>query len=287
MIRRAVIAAGGLGTRLLPATKEQPKEMLPVFANSGGPICLKPMIQLVFEQLHDFGVRQFLFVVGRDKRAIEDHFTPNYYFLERLRSKGKTFQARQLEEFHSKVTSSQIEWISQFEPLGFGHAVLLAREYARGEPFLLHAGDSCVISDGNNHLRRLAEMHQASNAEAVLTLEVVDDPRQYGVAEVAHDGLGTIVRSVVEKPERPKTKLAIVPIYIFDSLIFRALETVGPGKGDEIQLTDGIQKLIECGSKTRAVELGSGELKLDIGTPKSYWEALKLSYRYSSQVSTA
>jgi len=117
MIRKAVIPAAGLGTRLLSATKELPKEMLPIFyRDSNGEIYLKPMLQVLFEQLYKFGFREFCFIVGRGKRAVEDHFTPDYSFLDLLEKKGKEKFVKSLKEFYSMIEKSTIVWINQPEP---------------------------------------------------------------------------------------------------------------------------------------------------------------------------
>ena len=128
LIENAVIAAAGLGTRLMSATKEQPKEMLPLFAASEDEaICLKPIVQQIFEQLFDFGLRQFYFIVGRGKRAIEDHFTPDHWFVGRLNTVGKGRQV--LEAFYRRIEESCIIWVNQPEPRGFGAAVLQAEPF--------------------------------------------------------------------------------------------------------------------------------------------------------------
>ena len=148
-IKKVVITAAGLGTRLLSVTTEMPKEMLPLFCmGSNGDLLLKPVLQLIFEQLYEVGFREFCFIVGRGKRSIEDHFTPDYSYVELLRKRGKEGLAMELEEFYRKVESSVIAWINQPEPRGFGDAVLRAEPFVDNEPFLVHAGDTYVISRG-------------------------------------------------------------------------------------------------------------------------------------------
>jgi UTP--glucose-1-phosphate uridylyltransferase len=285
LIEEVVIPAAGLGTRLLSATKEQPKEMLPIFAsNENGSLGLKPLLQLLFEQLYNFGVRRFCFVVGREKRAVEDHFTPDYEYTTRLKTGGKNEQAASLVTFYEKVRASAIQWVNQYEPLGFGHAVLQTEPFIHGESFLVHAGDTYVISEDNTHLNRLVSWYRDKQVDAVLTLLEVDDPTNYGVADVSIDGSDLIVKNVVEKPDQPKTKLAIMPIYAFNRSIFKALRAIGPGNAGEIQLTDGIQKLIEWGHRVRAIKLQDGEVRLDIGTPDNYWKAQNLCYEYFKKI---
>lgn len=279
---KVIIPAAGRGTRLLPATKEQPKEMLSLFARgSNGQICLKPALQLVFEQLYDVGFREFYFIIGREKRAIEDHFTPEPGYVAMLEGKGKSGPADELKRFYRKIEDSTIVWVNQPEPRGFGDAVLKAAAFAGGEPVLVHAGDTYIISDNARHLRALMQTHDKLEADATCVLQEVEDPRQYGVAEVEEIG-GTAyrVKKVIEKPEKPTTNLALMPIYVFDPVIFKALKETAPGVGNEIQLTDGIQKLIDGGLKVYAIKLSPNDIRLDIGTIETYWDALKLSYQH-------
>lgn len=279
MIKKAVLPAAGLGIRMLSATKEQPKEMLPVFSRTAnGTLALKPLLQLVFEQLFTFGIDEFCFIVGREKRAIEDHFTPDFDYLNNLSLKGKSQHADALSSFYEMIDRSTIVWMNQNRPLGFGDAVSRAKPFVKDEPFLVHAGDTYVISKGNSHLRRLLEHYEGEKADAMLTLHEVEDPRQFGVAVVEQVDSAFRVKEVVEKPDHPKTKFAIAPIYAFKPSIFQALESVGPGKGGEIQLTDGIQELIRGGRKVGAVMLEKADLRLDIGTPENYWDAQRLSH---------
>ncbi|MEM3449104.1 MAG: sugar phosphate nucleotidyltransferase [Candidatus Bathyarchaeia archaeon] len=275
MIRKAVIPVAGLGTRLLSATKEQPKEMLPVFTKDNNKtLCLKPLVQLIFEQLHSFGVRDFCFIVGRGKRAIEDHFTSDYYFIKSLINKGRTSQASQLRAFYRMVETSTIVWVNQPEPRGFGDAVLQAKSFIGNEPFIVAAGDTYIIS--KNFIERMTEKFFARDPLAVLLLQKVSNPRDYGVAVTDKEK----VLHVVEKPEKPLSDLAIMPFYIFKPIIFQKLSDVKPGVGNEIQLTDAIQRLIDVGH-VEAELLRDDEVKLDIGTPESYWLALKESYEHS------
>lgn len=281
---KAVIPVAGLGTRLLTATKVQPKEMLPVFANEGGELCIKPLVQLVFEQLFDFGIREFCFVVGRGKRAIEDHFTPDGDYLRRLTgregSAAKASMASTLERFYGRVGEASIMWVNQPVPLGFGHAVLQAKVFAGADPFLVHAGDAYVYCSDFGHLRRLLSSFE-EGAECSLALRKVHDPRMYGVATGKSTRGLVAVDEIVEKPKSPKSNLAVTPVYLFRRSIFDAIEEAGPGIGGELQLTDGISTLLKEGKKVVGVELRSDESWIDIGTPATYWEALGISYRNS------
>ena len=281
MIRKVIIPAAGLGTRLFPATKEQPKEMLPIFSStSHGDMMVKPVVQLVFEQLHDAGLREFCYIVGRGKRGIEDHFTPDMNCIKALETMGKNGQASDLEDFYRKLESSTTMWVNQPEAKGFGNAVLMAQPFVQNENCLVHAGDSCIISPKMDYIKKLLEASEWFNADAAFLVLEIENPKQYGIVEGNEVEPGIIkVNSVVEKPEKPKTNLAIMAMYAFRPIIFKALEETKPGKNGEIQLTDAIQKLIDWDLKVYAVKLSKNYEHLDIGSPERYWQALELSYR--------
>ena len=282
-MRKAVIPVAGLGTRLLPTTKEMPKEMLPIFLAERSELVIKPVLHVIFEQLYRAGIRDFYFIVGRGKRAVEDYFTPDEGFIRLLEARRKYREVELLGDFYKKIENSNIIFINQPSPRGFGDAVLRAHHSIK-EPFLVHAGDTYIVSEEESHLIKLMEVKRKLNAEVVLLIQRVEDPRKYGVVEVEEieDNIYRVTRAI-EKPKEPPTNLAIVPVYIFEPTIFRALREVEEGVGHELQLTDGIQKLIEWGEKVYAVELEEDELVLDIGTPFTYWEALKRSFEYFSK----
>jgi len=282
MIRKVVILSAGLGTRLFPATKEQPKEMLPIFAKTAnGDIAVKPLLQMVFEQLYDTGFREFCFVVGRGKRSIEDHFTPDHNSINMLQDKGKEGQAMDLDGLYGKLKTSTMIWVNQPEPRGFGDAVLMAQPFVQSECCLVHAGDTYIISKDTEHIKRLIDTYERLNADAAFLVQEIDNPTQFGIieAEETEDKVYK-VRAAIEKPEKPPTSLAIMPTYVFHPIIFKALEKTLPGKGGEIQLTDAIQKLIDWGLNVYAVKLEQDNVRLDIGSPETYWEALSLSHRH-------
>jgi len=288
MVSKVIIPAAGLGTRLLPATKEQPKEMLPIFSKTThGDMLVKPVVQLVFEQLHEAGLREFCFVVGRGKRGIEDHFTPDTDCLRTLKCMGKKGQASDLESFYDRLDTSSIMWVNQPAPKGFGNAVLLAKPFVQSESCLVHAGDSCIISRNMDYVKKLLEGFERFNADAAFLVLEIENPRQYGIVEGDEVEPGLLrVKSIVEKPEKPKTNLAVMAMYVFRPVIFKALEATKPGINGEIQLTDAIEKLVEWGLKVYAVKLDSSYDHLDIGSPERYWQALDLSYRQFCRGST-
>ncbi len=274
-VTKVVIPAAGLGTRLLPVTKEQPKEMLPIFSESD--MTVKPILQVIFEQLYDFGIRDYYFIVGRTKRAIEDHFTPDYEFLDRI-GKSNSSTKKMLKKYYDKLDSSNLMWINQSSPKGFGHSVLVAKNAIGDYPFLVHAGDTVIISPKNRHLKRLADSF-SKNEKCRLLLKKVEDPRQFGVVQTITKNKKMFVTKLEEKPKKPKTNLAIMPIYKFDPMIFDCLKNTKPDVRKEIQLTDGIKKIKSRGYDITASELKNDEVWIDVGTPKTYWDALKTTYR--------
>lgn len=283
VVRKVIIPAAGLGTRLFPATKVQPKEMLPVFSNTpSGDRSVKPMVQLVFEQLYNVGLREFCFIVGRGKRAIEDHFTPDLECIRNLEDTGKNNQASDLDTFYEKLRTSILMWVNQPEPKGFGNAVLLAEPFVQNEICLVHAGDGCISSKKMDYIKKLVNASEQLKADAAFLVLEVDNSKQYGIMEGQEIEDGIIkVKMVIEKPENPKTNLAIMAMYVFRPIIFKALKVTKPGKNGEIQLTDAIQKLIDWGLGVYAIKLDKNYTRLDIGSPEAYWEALSLSHEHT------
>jgi UTP--glucose-1-phosphate uridylyltransferase len=164
-------------------------------------------------------------------------------------------------------------------PKGFGDAVLRAKSFIN-EVFLVHAGDTYIFSSGNNQIQELVEKHECLKADATMLVREVKDPRIYGVIRGDEIEAGTYkLKKAVEKPEKPPTNLAIMPIYVFSPVIFKALEATTKGKGGEIQLTDGIQKMIDWGLNVYAVKLPLDNIIVDIGNPESCWEAFNSSYQ--------
>ena len=251
MVRKVVIPAAGLGTRLFPATKEQPKEMLPIFSmSSNGDMSVKPVVQMVFEQLHDAGLREFCYIVGRGKRSIEDHFMPDVNCVRTLVGMGKNEQASDLEGFYEKLRTSTIMWVNQPEPKGFGNAVLMAQPFVQNEDCLVHAGDSFIISKKMDYIKKLLDVYGRFSADAAFIVLEIENPRQYGIVEGDEVESGVIkVKAVSEKPA---TNLAIMAMYVFKPVIFKALGVIESGKDGEIQLTDAIQKLVDWGLKVYA-----------------------------------
>ena len=273
-IRKAVITAAGSGSRLLPFSKETPKEMLPYCARArDGRLILKPILEVVYESLHDHGYRKFCFVVGRGKRSIEDYFLVD--------DSAKYSANSDLQDFYKKIRSSHIMYVQQSSPRGFGDAVLKAKLFAGKDSFLLHAGDDVILSPGNGHIQRLEDAFLSNGADIALLVDRVERPEQYGVIEGRGIGDGLFrVEHLEEKPKRPKTNLAVIATYIFKPSIFCELERVEPDRNGEIQLTDAIGSLVANG-KCVAVELGAAEKRIDVGTPESYVACIRDSFDVS------
>ena len=273
-IGKAVITAAGSGSRLLPFSKETPKEMLPYCARArDGRLILKPILEVVYESLHDHGYRKFCFVVGRGKRSIEDYFLVD--------DSAKYSTNSDLQDFYKKIRSSHIMYVQQSSPRGFGDAVLKAKLFAGKDSFLLHAGDDVILSPGNGHIQRLEDAFFSNGADIALLVDRVERPEQYGVIEGRGIGDGLFrVEHLEEKPRRPKTNLAVIATYIFKPSIFCELERVEPDRNGEIQLTDAIGSLVANG-KCVAVELGAAEKRIDVGTPESYVACIRDSFDIS------
>jgi UTP--glucose-1-phosphate uridylyltransferase len=236
-VRKAVIPAAGLGTRFLPATKAQPKEMLPVVDT--------PSIQFVVEEAARAGLTDILIVTGRGKRSIEDHFDRSFeleYFLE---TKGKHDELKIVREI-SEIAS--IHYIRQRDPLGLGHAVAAAEEHVGGEPFAVLLGDD-LIHPSMPLLAEMLKVHEHYGRSVISAMEVSrEEIGWYGSIEpeLVSENLYR-VKSVVEKPvpeEAPST-MAAIGRYVFTPEIFDALRDTEPGRGGEIQLTDAINLLAQ------------------------------------------
>ena len=232
-----MIPAAGLGTRFLPVTKSQPKEMLPVVD--------KPSIQYVVEEAVMAGIQDILIITGRGKHAIEDHFDRNFELEHFLEQSGKL---EQLADVQFVNDMADIHYIRQRDPLGLGHAVAVAREHVGDAPFVVLLGDDIMVDDAQL-LRSMLDVHERENASVLALLEVTPaEIASLGCAEVdiVGEGLGQ-VRSIVEKPkaEEAPSNLAVIGRYVFTPAIFDALDTIEPGVNGEYQLTDAIGLLLE------------------------------------------
>ena len=235
-ITKAVFPAAGLGTRFLPATKASPKEMLPLVD--------KPLIQYVVEEAVSSGIDQVVVITGRGKRAIEDHFDVAFELEEDLKAKGKHKLLSEMQRIANMVTFC---YIRQKKALGLGHAVLMAKRVIGDEPFAVLLGDD-IIDANVPALQQMMEVYTRYPA-TILAIQKVpkSQTKHYGIIDgkKIEDGI-YLVRDLVEKPspDEAPSNLAIIGRYILTPEIFQSLENTKPGKGGEIQLTDGIKHLM-------------------------------------------
>jgi UTP--glucose-1-phosphate uridylyltransferase len=275
---KVVITAAGKGTRLLPFTKEMPKEMMPIFSKSfSNQKTVLPLLQYVYEQLYSMNFKDYCFIVGRKKRSIEDHFTPDEMYLRDLSKDNKKI----IKKFYEKLEKSHLVWINQNKPLGFGDAVKRAEKYVGNEDFILHAGDVTILSKLNHPVLRLIETAKKNpDAKVILLCKKVSDSKRYGVPtiEKISNKLFNVIE-VEEKPNKPKSEFGILPLYYFKSDIFSSLKKIKPDKNKEYQLTDAIGKLIQEKQKVLAITLEKDEDEIDVGTVSSYRESQKITFR--------
>ena len=267
-VNLAVVPVAGRGTRLLPLTKSQPKEMLPVGR--------KPVVQYIVEELSRCGITRLLFVTGPGKAAIENHFDIDSELIENLRRTGKeellaelAFERDELEYFYTR----------QRRQLGLGHAILCSEAVVGDQPFVVALGDSIIGLNAESRIVRLMiEQFETTGAEAIVALEEV--PREevvhYGIAD-PHDASASVfeLRDLIEKPtvEEAPSNLAIAARYVFAPSIFEFLHKTQPGRNGEIQLTDAIRMMIQDDRKVLGIRLPPQEQRFDIGNFAAYFRA--------------
>jgi UTP--glucose-1-phosphate uridylyltransferase len=265
-IEIAVIPVAGLGTRLLPATKSQPKEMLPVGR--------KPVVQYVVEELAACGIRQMLFITGPGKTSIENHFDIDEELVRYLRETGREellqdlqFERQPVEYFYTR----------QRRQLGLGHAVLCAHSFVGERPFVVALGDSILgLHAQSDIVRQMTEQFERSGADMVIAFEEVppEDVVHYGIARVrGTPGEVFELESLVEKPspDEAPSCLAVAARYVFSPAIFSALARTRPDPRGEIQLTDAVSRMLESGARGVGMRLPPGQKRYDIGNLDSYF----------------
>jgi len=268
MINLALVPVAGWGTRMLPATKSQPKEMLPIGR--------KPVVQFVVEELVQSGIRRLLFITGQGKTSIENHFDLDASLVAYLRDTGREEQLRDLQFARQDV---EYFYTRQRQQLGLGHAVLCGQAMIGQQPFVVALGDSIIgLHAQSQNVSRMTSIFESEKADVVLAFDDVSPQ------EVVHFGIalpkgtpGDIfeVADLIEKPsvnEAPST-LAAAGRYVFSPAIFEALAKTQPGRGGEIQLTDAIRLLLNDGRKVLGVRLTPQEKRFDIGNFESYFQA--------------
>lgn len=275
---KTVLTAAGRGTRLLPFTKEMPKEMMPIFTKiHNNQRSVIPLLQYIFEQFYSMKIRDFCFVVGSDKRSIEDHFTLQQSHLNEL----PVNHQKTMSNFYKKLKNSHLIWVNQNKPLGFGDAVKRVEKFVGEEDFILHAGDISIVSRFKHPILRLIDTAKKNpDASAILVCKKVKDAKRYGILQIKNR-LSSVyfIEGVEEKPVRPKSNLGILALYYFKPEIFYSLKKTKRGKNNELQLTDGIQQMINDGKKVLAIPLTKDDIDIDVGTVESYRDAQVISYK--------
>jgi UTP--glucose-1-phosphate uridylyltransferase len=273
-IRKVVIPVAGLGTRLLPATKSQPKEMLPVGR--------KPVVQYVVEEMIEQDITNIMFITGRDKRTIEDHFDRDPELASYLAQIG---EEQLLDETDYEKSGARFFYTRQLipkgrhTPAGIGDAVMTARDFISAEPFVVAFGDT-IIRSGNHAglIRRMIKSHSEHESCCTIAVTTVDpdEVSQYGiVSPVGRSRADFEIDDIIEKPtsDEAPSRLAVAGRYIFNPEIFDAIEQTPPGNKGEVELTDAIRNLIKKGRKVRCVHLKKDEHRYDIGNPESYFRS--------------
>jgi UTP--glucose-1-phosphate uridylyltransferase len=266
-INIAVVPVAGLGTRLLPATKSQPKEMLPVGR--------KPVVQYVVEELTRMGMQRLLFITGPGKTSIENHFDLNGELIQVLRETGKEELLAELEFERAPV---QYFYTRQRQLLGLGHAISCAQPFVGDQPFVVALGDSIIGMHARSDIvQRMTRCFVDKQAAVVIAFEEVPPAEvyRYGIARPKNDGDIFEIADLIEKPsvEEAPSNLAIAARYVLDPAIFEAIRHTRPGKGGEVQITDAIRILMQGGGKVYGVCLRDDERRYDIGNFQAYFRA--------------
>ncbi|MEH7418409.1 UTP--glucose-1-phosphate uridylyltransferase GalU [Neobacillus drentensis] len=262
-IKKAVIPVGGLGTRFLPATKAQPKEMLPIVD--------KPAVQYIVEEAVASGIESIIFITGRNKKSIEDHFDKSVELELLLEEKQKVDILKEVQQISSM---SNIHYIRQKEPLGLGHAVLCAEQFIGDEPFAVLLGDDIMISE-KPALKQLIDTYHRTQQSVIGVKKVaMEDVSKYGIIDPGSKfGQVHSVKDLVEKPAiaNAPSDLAVMGRYILNPSIFSYLKSIELGVGNELQLTDALRLLCQ---KERLVALDLIGKRYDIGDKVGYLKAM-------------
>jgi len=261
-VKKAVIPAAGLGTRFLPSTKAQPKEMLNIFD--------KPSIQYIVEEAVEAGIEDILIILGRNKKSIEDHFDKSYELEDKLKSKGK----KELLEGVEKISNlGNIHYIRQKEPLGLGHAIYCAKAFVGNQPFAVMLGDD-IVKSKKPCIKQLIEKYEEYNSTIIGVQEVEKSQvDKYGI--VKGEKINERLYKVEDLVEKPKVKeapsnIAILGRYVISPEIFPILQHTKPGAGNEIQLTDGLKELARRRNVYSYVFEGK---RYDVGNKLGFLEA--------------
>ncbi|WP_413306391.1 UTP--glucose-1-phosphate uridylyltransferase GalU [Bacillus sp. 1P10SD] len=262
-VRKAIIPAAGLGTRFLPATKAQPKEMLPIVD--------KPTLQYIIEEAVESGIEEILIITGRNKKSIEDHFDKSVELELELESRGKD---KLLEEVRRISNMVNIHYIRQKEPKGLGHAISCAKSFIGNEPFAVLLGDDIVFNEQRPCLKQLIDKYEEYKTTILGVQEVAgEDVDKYGIiGGLQFEDRLYKVRELVEKPAvgQAPSNVAILGRYIINPAIFDILERTEPGKAGEIQLTDALKELAEKEAMYAYIFEGQ---RYDVGDKQGFLQA--------------
>lgn len=268
-IQKVVVPVAGAGTRLLPVTKSQPKEMLPIGR--------KPAVQYVVEEAEAAGLKQILFVTGRQKTSIEDHFDKDAALAQTLSQSGKSDLLAELDFEEMDVS---FFFVRQREPKGLADAIATARDFVGDEHFVASLGDSIILSRGDlNLLQRMLDCHVSNRAACTVALEAVapENIHRYGAVKPMQADPGEVfqIADLIEKPapDQAPSNLAIAARYILSPEIFDAIEHTLPDRHGELQITDSIRILAQQGRPVWGVTLGANARRYDIGNFESYFVA--------------
>lgn len=262
-VRKAIIPAAGLGTRFLPATKAQPKEMLPIVD--------KPTLQYIIEEAVESGIEEILIITGRNKKSIEDHFDKSVELELELESRRKD---KLLEEVRRISNMVNIHYIRQKEPKGLGHAISCAKSFIGNEPFAVLLGDDIVFNEQQPCLKQLIDKYEEYKTTILGVQEVAEeDVDKYGIiGGLQFEDRLYKVRELVEKPAvgQAPSNVAILGRYIINPAIFDILERTEPGKAGEIQLTDALKELAEKEAMYAYIFEGQ---RYDVGDKQGFLQA--------------
>lgn len=282
----AVITTGGLGTRLLTYTKSNPKTMLPLYEKSHDqsqdPL-LRPLIEIIFENLYNHGFRKFCIIVGtKTQKSIFNQMLPDHEYIKLLKKRNIAVDRRfikTLTKQYSQMNKCKIKWISQSSPMGFGHALLSASKFVGKDNFILHAGDAYFPN--TDFIPKMIEKFERHNPSTMLLLQRRKLLKGYGIAQIKRSENQNVVYDVQEKPKKPLSNLAILPLYLFKSDIFDSLRKTSKGYNCELQVTDAIKTSINSNKKVIG-EIYEKKHWFDIGSPENYFKALTHSYKISN-----
>lgn len=262
-IKKAVIPVGGLGTRFLPATKAQPKEMLPIVD--------KPAVQYIVEEAVKSGIESIIFITGRNKKSIEDHFDKSIELEQMLEEKHKFDMLKEVQTISSMAS---IHYIRQKEPLGLGHAILCAEQFIGDEPFAVLLGDDIMTSE-EPALKQMIQAYETTNQSVIGVQKVdVEEVSKYGIIQPKNKSSSLHeVNDLIEKPsiEQAPSTIAVMGRYILNPSIFSYLKTIERGVGNELQLTDALRVVCE---KERLFALELEGQRFDIGDKVGYMKAM-------------